>query len=77
MKFNRFTGFLIGTSVGASVMLLFAPKSGKATRRYLGHRVDDSTELMERGVERFQDLWRGIQHTTDRTFSRMRKAIAI
>ena len=77
MKFNRLTGFLIGTSVGVSVMLLFAPKSGKATRRYLGHRVDDGTELVERGVARFQDLWRGIQYTTDRTFSRMRKAVAI
>jgi gas vesicle protein len=77
MKLNRFTGFLIGTSVGASVMLLFAPKSGKATRRYLSHRVDDGTELVERGVATFQDLWRGVQHTTDRTFSRMRKAVAI
>ncbi len=77
MKFNRFTGFLIGTSVGASVMLLFAPKSGKATRRYLGHRVDDGTEVVERGLARVQDLWRGIQHTSDRTFRRMRKAVAI
>ena len=77
MKFNRFIGFLIGTSVGASVMLLCAPKSGKAIRRYLGHRVDDGTEFVEGGVARFQDLWRDIQHTTDRTFRRMRKAVAI
>jgi len=77
MRFNRFTGFVIGTSVGASVMLLLTPKSGKATRRYLGHRVDDGTELVERGVARFQDLWRGIQDTTGRTFSRIHKAVAI
>ncbi len=57
MKFNRLTGFLIGTSVGASVMLLLAPKSGKATRPYLGHRVDDGTELVERGISRFQDVF--------------------
>ena len=77
MKFNRFTSFLIGSSVGASVMLLFAPKSGKATRRYLGHRVDDGTEIVERGVTRFQDLRRGLQDSTDRTFSRIRKTVAI
>jgi gas vesicle protein len=77
MKFNRLTGFLIGTSVGASIMLLFAPKSGKATRRYLGHRLDDGREVVERGVARFQDTRRDLQHTADQTFSRVRKAAAI
>lgn len=77
MTFNRFTGFLIGSGVGATIMLLLAPKSGKATRRYLDHRVDDCMEVLERGVARFHDLWRGIQRTTDRTFGLMRKAAAI
>ena len=77
MRFNRFTGFLIGSSVGAAVMLLYAPKSGKATRRYLSHRIDDGSEVVERGLARFQDLWRDVQQTSDRTFSRMRKAVAL
>lgn len=77
MKFNRFTGFLIGGGLGAAVTLLFAPKSGKATRRYLSHRMDDGKEVMERGVAGVQDFYRGAQHSADRTFNRMRKAVAM
>lgn len=77
MKFNRFTGFLLGTGLGATAMLLFAPKSGKAIRRYLGHRVDDGTEVVERGVAKCQNMLQNVQDTTDRTLNRMRKSMAM
>ena len=77
MTFNRFTGFLVGTGIGAAVMLLYAPKSGKATRRYLSHRADDGREVAERYLSMFEDLRKDIQNTADRTLSRFRKAVAV
>jgi len=56
--------FLTGAIIGATVAILYAPKSGKDTRKYLTHRaqqgkravadtsqeiVDASKEMLERG----------------------------
>ncbi len=43
-----FTGFLLGSAVGAAVALLLAPQSGEETRALLR---DQSLELRERGIE--------------------------
>jgi len=44
--------FLAGTAVGAAVALLYAPKSGKETRRYLGKKTEEGCELIsETGKE--------------------------
>jgi gas vesicle protein len=42
-------GFLTGMSIGAVVMLFFAPQSGKNTRRYFGRRI-------ERGADKVQEI---------------------
>ena len=81
MKINGFASFMIGISVGAAVTLLFAPKSGKATRRYITRRIDDGREMMERGVEIVRELGEDIQDRgkeaikrANRTFSAVAKA---
>ena len=38
-----FTGLLAGVAVGAAVGLLFAPKPGKVTRRFVGIRARKMT----------------------------------
>lgn len=39
--------FLVGAAVGAGVALLYAPKSGKETRRYLAKTAERSKEYVE------------------------------
>ncbi len=43
-----FTGFLIGSAVGAALALLMAPQSGEETRAILRDR---SVQLRDRGIE--------------------------
>jgi gas vesicle protein len=76
MKFNNFTGFLIGIGVGATTMLLFAPRSGKATRRYLSRRIDDGKDLIERGVDRVQDIGEEIHDKGKETIKQANRAFA-
>jgi len=53
--------FLVGAAVGAAVALLYAPQSGKDTRRLIAQKtergkeviVDSSKEVMDRGKELF------------------------
>ena len=42
-------GFLTGMGIGAVVMLLFAPQSGKNTRRFLNRKI-------ERGADKVHDI---------------------
>jgi gas vesicle protein len=44
---NRLAWFLVGVVVGASAAILYAPKSGKDTRRYLSRRTQESREAVE------------------------------
>jgi gas vesicle protein len=61
---SRLAWFLTGAAIGATVALLYAPKSGKDTRKYITHRaeqgkkavagaskevVDASKEMFDRG----------------------------
>ena len=53
--------FLVGSAVGAAVALLYAPQSGKDTRRLIAKKteegrevlVDSSKEVLDRGKELF------------------------
>jgi gas vesicle protein len=38
--------FLAGVGIGAAVALLFAPKSGEETRKYLADRANDSRDYV-------------------------------
>lgn len=51
-KGEKFVWLLAGLGLGASVALLFAPKSGRETRRYLSRMAEDSRDrLAESGQE--------------------------
>jgi len=76
MRFDSLKSFLVGVGVGATVMLLFSPKSGKDTRRYIGRRVDDGREVIERGAARVRDMGQDIQNLSKQTVKRANKAFA-
>jgi gas vesicle protein len=57
---SRLAWFIAGAAVGAAVALLYAPKSGKDTRRYLSNSTKDGREAMEAGGRELMDRGREI-----------------
>ncbi|MBZ5632097.1 MAG: YtxH domain-containing protein [Acidobacteriia bacterium] len=61
-KTDSLVWFLTGAAVGAAVALLYAPQSGKDTRRYLGKKAkqgreavgDVSREALDKGRELYE-----------------------
>ena len=52
MDKEGFSAFLLGLSVGVGISLLFAPKSGQATRALIKDKAGEGTEhLRQRGAE--------------------------
>ena len=47
--------FIAGVTVGATVALLYAPKSGKDTRKYIGKATNHSKEAMEASGKELMD----------------------
>jgi gas vesicle protein len=79
---SRLGWFLAGAVIGATVALLYAPKSGKDTRKYLGATTRDGREAMESGgrelMDRGKELYdRGKQIAEDAAdlFERGRKLV--
>ena len=68
--------FLIGLSAGAIITLLYAPKTGRDTRRYIRRRVDRSVELMERNAKKVNRLQQDLRDTSRKTLKRADKAVA-
>jgi gas vesicle protein len=52
---SRLGWFLAGAAIGAAVALLYAPKSGKDTRKYLSSSTKDGREAMEAGGRELMD----------------------
>jgi gas vesicle protein len=52
--------FLVGALTGAAVAILFAPRSGRETREFLGDRLRESAErgrqLGEQAIEKGREL---------------------
>jgi gas vesicle protein len=54
--------FLVGAAVGATIALLYAPQSGRDTRRFISKKteqsrdaiVDSSKEVLDRGKELYE-----------------------
>jgi gas vesicle protein len=79
---NNVAWFLTGAFIGAAVALLYTPKSGKETRRYLADKVqhskdavaDTSSGIVEAGKDMFD---RGRQLVDDAAdlFERGRKLV--
>lgn len=59
---GNFIWFIAGAALGASIAILYAPASGKTTRRYLGDKSRQgreafsktSREVMDRGRELYE-----------------------
>jgi gas vesicle protein len=47
--------FIAGAAIGATVALLYAPKSGRDTRKYLGKTTTNSREAMEASGKELMD----------------------
>jgi gas vesicle protein len=47
--------FIAGVAIGATVALLYAPKSGKDTRKYIGKATHQSKEAMEASGRELMD----------------------
>ncbi len=43
--------FFLGGVLGTAVAMLFAPKSGEKTRKYIGEKASEGKEAVERGME--------------------------
>jgi gas vesicle protein len=79
---NNVAWFLTGAFIGAAVAILYAPKSGKETRRYLTDKVQQSKEAVTDTsasiVEASKDMFdRGRQLVDDAAdlFERGRKLV--
>ena len=74
--------FLVGAAVGATVALLYAPKSGKDMRRLIAKKTeegrealsDSGKEVIDRGRELF-DRAREVADEAADTFERARRLV--
>ena len=74
--------FLVGAAVGAAVALLYAPQSGRDTRRLIAKKTeegrdilaDSSKEVLDRGKELF-DKGRELADEAADIFERGRKLV--
>lgn len=55
--------FVVGAGIGAGLALLFAPRSGKDTRRRLARRAEDSVDYV---TETGKDLLRQAEDVVER-----------
>lgn len=60
---EKFLYFLIGGFVGASVALLFAPKSGEETRGYLEGKYRQGSEEMARRIRSGRETVHDVKET--------------
>ena len=67
--------FLIGLSAGAVITLLYAPKTGRDTRRYIRRRVDRGKEFMERNAARVNRFQVDVRDKSRKTLKRADKAL--
>lgn len=73
-KNNFFIGAAIGAALGAVTGILFAPKSGKETRKILGKKAEEyaneGKELINKTTQQVEDK---IQQTAENVAKKMKK----
>ncbi|HVX65064.1 MAG TPA: YtxH domain-containing protein [Bryobacteraceae bacterium] len=52
---ERILWVMVGAAVGAGIALLYAPKTGRDTRRYLRRRAEDAREAIAETGEQIRD----------------------
>jgi len=65
---NRIAWFVTGALIGATVAVLYAPKSGKDTRQYIADRAQQGRDAVESAGENIVD-------TSREMFDRGRKLV--
>jgi gas vesicle protein len=65
---SRVAWFVTGALIGATVAVLFAPKSGKDTRKYIASKTQQGREAMETASDNIVD-------TSKEMFDRGRKLV--
>lgn len=65
---NRLVWFLTGAAIGAAVAILYAPQSGKDTRRYI-------TDRAQQGKQAVSDTSKDIVDASKEMFERGRKLV--
>ena len=79
---SRLAWFLTGAVIGATVAILYAPKSGKDTRQYISDRAqqgkqavsDTSKDIVDASKEMFERGRRLVDEASD-LFERARKMV--
>lgn len=79
---SSFAWFFVGAVTGATVALLYAPKSGRDTRKYIGRQTERQGRVLTQSgkelVERSKDLYdkgRAIADEAADLFERGRKLV--
>jgi gas vesicle protein len=52
---SKFSYFLVGLGVGALLGILFAPKSGKETREFLGQKAEEGRDFAQRKAQELRE----------------------
>ena len=77
---DKFLYFVIGGFVGASVALLFAPRSGEETRRFLEGKYREGSEKInqrvQEGREYVTEVKEGISGKVGETLERGKETVA-
>ena len=81
-SYGRLAWFLTGAIIGATVTVLYAPKSGRDTRKYLSDVTqqsrdavtDTSTNIVEAGKDMFERGRKLVEDASD-LFERGRKLV--
>ncbi len=75
---EKFLWFLIGAALGAGVALLYAPKSGKETRRYLARKTGEAREALAETGEQILEKGRQLgEEIAERGREIYRKGVAL
>ena len=66
--------FVLGAISGAAVALLYAPKSGRETREYLGTKANEARDRAQTMAERGRDMVQQGRETLTTAIERGREA---
>ena len=69
-------GIVFGAVVGAALGLLFAPDSGKETRRKIKDKVEKGKEVAEDSKEKIDDMISRTKDSIERGFEKLNKMVS-
>jgi gas vesicle protein len=73
---SKVSYFLVGLGVGALMGVLFAPKSGEATREYLAKRADDGRDFAQKKARELRDRADDLLERSKEVASRKRESLS-